>query len=301
MKTTLRSLLPSLLVLCLLAALPACKRSEQPAGGDAAPTAGASGSTTTGTRKPVTVKGSDTMVILVQRWAEEYMKQNPGMPVQVTGGGSGTGFAALVNGTTDIATASRAIKESEVQQVQARHKVAPQEIAVAKDGVTFYVHESNPITALTQEQLKGIYLGDIANWKDVGGEDAPIVVYSRENSSGTYVFVKEHVLENDDYTERALTLPGTAAVVNAVSKEKNGIGYGGAAFARGIKELKVKVGADEIAPSAANIQSGKYPLARNLFFYVRGEPSGAVKQFIDFALSPEGQQVVTQVGYFPVK
>jgi phosphate transport system substrate-binding protein len=287
MKKMIRSPLLSLATLCVIAAIPACKRSEQPSG-----KAGA---------KAVTVKGSDTMVILVQRWAEEYMKKNPGAPVQVTGGGSGTGLAALVNGTTDIATASRPIKEAESQQIQARFKVASKEIAVAKDGVTFYVNEANPVTSLTTDQLKGIYLGDITNWRDVGGADAPIVVYSRENSSGTYTFVKEHLLQNDDYTEKALTLPGTAAVVNAVAKEKNGIGYGGAAYAKGLRELKIKVGAEEIAPTQENIQSGKYPLSRNLFFYVRGEPSSAVQQFIDFALSPEGQQIVTQVGYFPVK
>jgi phosphate transport system substrate-binding protein len=300
MKMTPRSPLLPLLMLCLIGGLSACKRSEQPAAGDTT-TAGTAGAPDKGGSKAVTVKGSDTMVILVQRWAEEYMKQSPGMPVQVTGGGSGTGLAALVNGTTDIAMASRRIKGPEAQQVQDRYKVTPQEIPVAKDGVTFYVHESNPITSLTEDQLRGIYLGDITNWKDVGGEDAPIVVYSRENSSGTYVFVKELVLLNADFTERALTLPGTAAVVNAVAKEKNGIGYGGAAYGKGIKELKVKVGAEEIPPSPENIRSGKYPLSRELFFYVRGEPEGAVKQFIDFALSLEGQQIITQVGYFPVK
>jgi phosphate transport system substrate-binding protein len=300
MKTMLRSPLLPLLMLCLIGGLSACKRSEQPAAGDTT-AAGTAGTPDKGGTKAVTVKGSDTMVILVQRWAEEYMKQSPGMPVQVTGGGSGTGLAALVNGTTDIATASRQIKATEAQQVQDRHKVTPQEIPVAKDGVTFYVHESNAITSLTQEQLKGIYLGDITNWKDVGGEDAPIIVYSRENSSGTYVFVKDLVLAGADFTERALTLPGTAAVVNAVGKEKNGIGYGGSAYGKGIKELKVKVGAEEIAPSPENIRSGKYPLSRELFFYVRGEPEGAVKQFIGFALSPEGQQIITRVGYFPVK
>jgi phosphate transport system substrate-binding protein len=300
MTTTLRSPLLTLLTLCLLGGLPACKRSEQPAAGDAT-AAGTGGASDKGGPQAVTVKGSDTMVILVQRWAEEYMKQSPGMPVQVTGGGSGTGLAALVNGTTDIATASRPLKATEAQRVLDRHKVSPQEVPVAKDGVTFYVHESNPITSLTQEQLKGIYLGDITNWKDVGGEDAPIVVYSRENSSGTYVFVKELLLLNDDFTERALTLPGTAAVVNAVGKEKNGIGYGGAAYGKGIKVLKVKVGTEEIAPSPENIRSGRYPLSRELFFYVRGKPDGAVKQFIDFALSPEGQQIATQVGYFPVR
>jgi phosphate transport system substrate-binding protein len=241
------------------------------------------------------------MVQLGQRWAEEYMKKTPETRLQVTGGGSGTGLAALVNGTTDIAMSSRSIKDAEKQQVQSRHKAEAREISVAKDGVTFYVHESNAVGALTQEQLKGIYLGDITNWKDVGGADTTIVVYSRENSSGTYVFVKDHLLGGEDFAANALTLPGTAAVVNAVSKETHGIGYGGAAYAKGIKELKVKVGAEEIAPSQENIQSGKYPLSRDLFFYVRGEPSGAVKQFIDFALSAEGQQIVTQVGYFPVK
>jgi len=249
----------------------------------------------------LTVKGSDTMVILGQRWAEEYMKKNAGTKVQVTGGGSGTGLAALINGTTDIAMSSRPIKEAETDKLRGRFNTTGAQIAVAKDGVTFYVHESNPLNSLTQEQLKGIYLGDITNWKEVGGKDAPIVIYSRENSSGTYVFVKDHVLDGEDYAASAQTLPGTAAVVNAVSKEKNGIGYGGAAYAKGVKELKVKVGEEEIAPSQENIQSGKYPLSRDLFFYVRGEPTGAVKQLIDFALSPEGQQIVTQAGYFPVK
>ncbi|MDY7231504.1 phosphate ABC transporter substrate-binding protein [Hyalangium rubrum] len=286
MKTTLRALLASLVALGLLSA---CSRSERASEPQAQ----------SGT--PVTVKGSDTMVQLGQRWAEDFMKQTPGATIQVTGGGSGTGIAALLNGTTHIAMSSRAIKEAESQQLQTRHKTAAREIVVAKDGVTFYVPETNPLTALTLEQLKGIYLGDITHWKDVGGPDETIVVYSRENSSGTYAFVKEHLLGGQDFTPRALTLPGTAAVVNAVSKEKNGIGYGGAAYAKGIKELKIKIGAEEIAPSQENIQSGKYPLSRDLFFYVRGEPTEAVKQFIDFALSPEGQRIVTQVGYFPVK
>ncbi|HSN92579.1 MAG TPA: phosphate ABC transporter substrate-binding protein, partial [Anaeromyxobacteraceae bacterium] len=242
------------------------------------------------------------MVILVQRWAEGYMKKNPGRKVQVTGGGSGTGIAALVNGTTDVATASRSIKESESAKVRDRHGVRPAEIAVARDGVAFYVHRSNPVSRLTPAQLRAIYVGDVTNWKEVGGADAPVVVYSREGSSGTYVFVKEHVLGNADYTPRAQTLPGTAAVVNAVSKERNGIGYGGAAYGAGVKEVEV-VGADGKAylPTAENVQSGKYPLARPLFLYTRGEPAGEAKPFIDYCLSPEGQAVVTQVGYFPVR
>src|SRR5512138_1020968 len=188
----------------------------------------------------VTVKGSDTMVILAQRWAEDYMKTNPGKKVQVTGGGSGTGIAALVNGTTDIADASRAIKDAEAAQVEARFKVKPVETVVARDGVAIYVNDANPVAQLTIEQVRGMYLGDVKNWKEVGGKDAPIVLYSRETSSGTYVFVKEHVLKNEDFAPEAQTLPGTAAVVNAVSKEKNGIGYGGGAYAKGVKELKIE-------------------------------------------------------------
>ncbi|WP_224249465.1 phosphate ABC transporter substrate-binding protein [Hyalangium gracile] len=249
----------------------------------------------------ITIKGSDTMVILAQRWAEEFMKKNADTKLQVTGGGSGTGISALINGTTEICMSSRPMKDAEKQKLNARFKTHGTEISVAKDGVTFYVNEKNPLNSLTQEQLKGIYLGDITNWKEVGGPDAPIVVYSRENSSGTYTFVKDTVLGGDDYTASAQTLPGTAAVVNAVAKEKNGIGYGGAAYAKGLKELKVKVGNEEVAPTLENIKSGKYPLARDLYFYLRNAPAGETKAFIDFALSTEGQQIVNKVGYFPVK
>ncbi len=250
----------------------------------------------------VTVKGSDTMVILAQRWAEEYMKKNPGKKVQVTGGGSGTGIAALINGTTEIADASRAIKEEEIAKVRERFNVVPSETPVAKDGVAIYVNDANPVAQLTPDQIKGIYMGDVTNWKQVGGNDAPIVLYSRENSSGTYVFVKEHVLKNGDYASNAQTLPGTAAVVNAVAKEKNGIGYGGAAYAKGVKEVRI-VGTDGQAwlPNAENVKSGKYPLSRPLFMYTRGKPSGEAKEFIEFCLSPAGQAIVTQVGYYPIK
>jgi phosphate transport system substrate-binding protein len=245
----------------------------------------------------VTVKGSDTMVILAQRWAEEFMKSNPGKKIQVTGGGSGTGIAALVNGTTDIANSSREMKTGEKEKLRDRFNTLGVETPVAKDGVTFYVHESNPLQSLTLQQLRGIYQGEIKNWKDVGGPDAPIVIYSRENSSGTYVFVKDNVLKGGDFAASAQTLPGTAAVVNAVSKEKNGIGYGGAAYAKGVREVQV----EGVLPTEENIRSGKYPLARNLFMYTRSRPSGDVKTFIDYCLSDAGQQVVTKVGYFPVK
>lgn len=249
----------------------------------------------------VTIKGSDTMVILTQRWAEEFMKKNPDAKIQVTGGGSGTGISALINGTTEIATSSRPMKEAELEKLRARYNTAGTEIATAKDGVTFYVNESMPVNALTLDQLKKIYLGELTNWKDVGGPDKAIVVFSRENSSGTYVFVKDNLLGGEDFASSAQTLPGTAAVVNAVAKEKFGIGYGGAAYAKGVKELKIKVGKDEVLPSAENVKSGKYPMSRDLYFYLKGKPSADAKAFTDFCLSPEGQAIVTKVGYFPVK
>lgn len=249
---------------------------------------------------PLTIKGSDTMVILTQRWAEAFMKAHPEAKVQVTGGGSGTGLSALINGTTDIAASSRPIKDAEQAKLKQQHGAAATQVPVARDGVTFYVHEKNPVHALTLEQLKGIYLGDVTNWKQVGGPDAAIVLYSRENSSGTYVFVKDELLGGGDFAANAQTLPGTAAVVNAVSKEKFAIGYGGAAYGKGIQELKVKVGADEVPPTAAMVKAGRYPLSRQLFFYLRAAPTGDAQAFIDFCRSPAGQAIVTDVGYFPL-
>lgn len=282
-----------LLASLLLALLTGCK------GGS--PQAGDAGTSSAPGKSTLTVKGSDTMVVLAQLWAEEFMKRHPDVQVQVTGGGSGTGFASLLNGTTDLAMASRPIKDGEVSQLQRRYGQKPAELAVAKDGITFYVHEGNPLASLTLTQLRDIYLGDLKNWKDVGWTDRRIVVYSRENSSGTYAFVKEELLKGEDFTSEALTLPGTAAVVHAVSLEKYGIGYGGAAYGRGARELPVRVGEETIAPSKENIQSGRYPLSRSLFFYARGTPTGPAQRFADFALSPEGQAIVTRAGYFPVK
>lgn len=252
----------------------------------------------------VTVKGSDTMVVLGQRWAEEYMKKHPSTTIQVTGGGSGTGISALINGTTDVCEASRSMKEAEKKQLADKAGGQPPvETVVAKDGLSVYVNDSNPISELTMAQLKAIFTGKVDNWKAVGGRDAKIIPYSRENSSGTYVFFKEHVLENADYTPRAQAMPGTAAVVNAVVKEKNGIGYGGAAYAKGIKVLKVKKDdkSPAIEPDDKTIKNGTYPLSRPLFFYTRTGVSPEIKAFIDWVLSPDGQGIVTKVGYFPIK
>ena len=251
----------------------------------------------------ITVKGSDTMVILGQRWAEEYMKKNPGTVLQVTGGGSGTGISALINGTTDVCAASRTMKPAEKEKLRDRYNNTGVEIPVARDGLAVYVNAASPLTEISIPDLKGIFTGKITNWKQLGGPDANIIVYSRENSSGTYVFFKESVLGGADFTPRAQTMPGTAAVVNAVSKEKFGIGYGGAAYAKGIKILKVKKDASSpaINPDKGTVLNGTYPLARPLFFYLRAKQTGEIKSFIDWVLSADGQAIVEKVGYYPVK
>jgi phosphate transport system substrate-binding protein len=250
----------------------------------------------------ITLKGSDTMVLLGQRWAEVYMEKNPGVRIQVTGGGSGTGIAALINGTTDICESSRPMKDKEKADIQAKRGKAVLEIPVAVDGLAVYLHETNPVTELSLDQLKQIYTGKITNWKQLGGKDAKIVLYSRENNSGTYAYFKEHVLGNQDFHPSAQTLPGTAAVTNAVSKDPRAIGYGGIAYAKGIRHAQIKKDPNSpaIEPSMENVLSGEYPISRNLYWYLAGEPTGEIKRLVDWVLGLEGQQIVQAVGYFPL-
>lgn len=253
--------------------------------------------------KVITIKGSDTMVILAQRWAEKYMSIESGTTIQVTGGGSGVGISALINGTTDICNSSRPMKKSERDKLKARFNSLGVEIPVARDGITVYVNESNPVKELSLQQIKAIYRGEITNWKDLGGPDTKIILYGRENSSGTYVYFRDFVLGGADYSPMTQTLPGTAAVVNAVAKDKNGIGYGGAAYAKGVVHVAVKKDESSPAyqPTLETVKSGQYPITRYLYMYTRVKPAGDMKKFIDWALSDEGQAIVSQVGYFPVK
>src|SRR5215468_4791184 len=185
----------------------------------------------------ITVKGSDTLVILAQKWAEIYMSKHPEVKIQVTGGGSGIGFAALQNNTTDIADASRPIKATERAACIKAFSKNPREYKVALDGLSVYVHSDNPVNELSIEQLEKIFTGKVKNWKEIGGNDLPINVYSRENSSGTYEFFKEHILKGQDFVASAQTMPGTAALLQNVSRDKSGIGYGGAAYGHGAKAL----------------------------------------------------------------
>ncbi len=249
----------------------------------------------------ITIKGSDTLVRLGQRWAEEYMKQDPGVVIQVSGGGSGTGIAALLNGATDICEASRDMKEKEYKKA-AELGIEPYRVSVALDGIAVFLNEKNKVTNFSFAQLKGIYTGSITNWKEVGGNNARIIVYGRENNSGTYSFFKKKVMDQEDYSEYTQTLPGTAAVVNAVSKDVNGIGYGGIAWAKGVKFAAVaeKDGGEYVIPSTESVSNGTYPISRDLYWFFNGKPEGALKDLVNWALSAEGQKVSEKIDYVPL-
>ena len=248
------------------------------------------------------IKGSDTMVHLVSGWAEEFMKLHPGVELSVTGGGSGTGIAGLINGTTAICASSRNIKDKE-RELAAKRSVDPLEFKVALDGIAVIVHPENRVGTLSLAQLQDIFTGKTINWQEVGGEDRPLLVFSRESSSGTFVFFQEHVMNRQDYTPRARLLPGTSALVQAVSSDKGAIAYVGLGYvkeaAEKVKAISIKGEGDggPIAPSDQTVEDGSYPVARPLFLYTNGEPQGTAKEFVDFALSGPGQDIVRASGY----
>jgi phosphate transport system substrate-binding protein len=253
--------------------------------------------------RSITIKGSDTMVILAQKWAEVYMGKHPDQKIQVTGGGTGTGFAALQNQTTDLCNASRKIRAKEKETCIKAFGKRPTEYVVAIDGLSIYVAAENPIGELSMEQLELIFTGKIRNWKEVGGPDAPITLYSRENSSGTYEFFKEHVLQGKDFAASTQSMPGTAAVLQAVGKDKHGIGYGGAAYGAGAKHLAVKPDAASpaIEPTEESVVGQKYSIWRYLYIYVNPAlEQGGVANFLNWIRSDEGQAVVKEVGYYPL-
>jgi phosphate transport system substrate-binding protein len=281
-----------------LVALASCTRTE---GTTSSPNADG-GAATIADKTSLTLKGSDTMVILGQRWAEAYMKANPGLSIQVTGGGSGTGIAALINGTTDICEASRPMKDKEKAETLAKRSAPAVETKVALDALAVYVNEKSPVKEVSIPALRKVYLGETKSWKEIGGPDHAIVLYGRENNSGTYGYFKEHVLENKDFAPAVQTLAGTSAVVNAVKGDPYGIGYGGIAYLEGIRAVGVKKddSASAVSPSLETAQSGTYPIARYLYFYTAGEPTGLAKRFVDWVKSPEGQKIIEQVGYYPL-
>ena len=257
--------------------------------------------TPAGESEGIFLKGSDTILPLAQAEAEEFMNENSGKSVTVTGGGSGVGITALIDGEVNIASASREMKPDEINAAKAKG-INPVEHTIAYDGISVIVNPKNPISELTFAQLRGIYNGSISNWKEVGGADAPIVAISRDSSSGTYEYFKEAVLLGDEYRPDALTQPATGGIVGEVSQNSNAVGYIGVAYLdENIKALNLDAGNGSEAPTSENIISGAYPLSRPLYFYTNGEPSGLTKEFIDFVLSEKGQNIISEVGYFPIK
>ena len=251
----------------------------------------------------ITVKGSDTLVVLAQKWAETYMSKHADTKIQVTGGGTGTGFAALQNKTTDLCNASRKIKPAEITTCIKAFGKRPTEYKVCLDGLSVYVSADNSVKELTVAQIADIFNGKTKNWKQVGGADAPITVYSRENSSGTYEFFKENVLQGKDFASSAQTMPGTAAVLQAVAKDKNGIGYGGAAYGAGAKHLAIKKddASAAVEPTEENVVKGTYPIWRYLYVYVNPAlDKGDISKYLTWIRGDEGQKVVKDVGYFPL-
>jgi phosphate transport system substrate-binding protein len=252
----------------------------------------------------ITVKGSDTMVNLCTAWAEAFMKKTPGTQAAVTGGGSGTGIAAMINKTTDICSASRKVRDVEIQKAKGAG-VEFKETVVALDGISIVVNKANPVEALTLDQLHKIFNGTYKNWTEAGGPDGKIIILSRETSSGTYVYFQEEVLLKDNYAQEARLMTSNAAICEAVSQDKNAVGYCGVAYARqaNVKIVPVKKVAMSmpVMPSDDAIKDGTYPISRPLFLYTNGEPQGGAKAFIDFALSEEGQKIVEEIGFVRLK
>lgn len=289
-------------ILCLSALafyLIACERNNQ----------GGNSQSGTAQGESIQIKGSDTMVNLGQMWAEEFTKQHPGANIAVTGGGSGTGIANLINGACDIAESSREMEDRELKLAESKG-MTPVKYIVALDGLAVVVNPSNPVSSLTMDQLRSIFIGNTTNWKDVGGTGGGIVALSREVNSGTHVFFKEHVLRrgnakgSEEFLPGALLMPSSQAIADEVAQNPSAIGY----FGMGYISPKVKAldiskdnGSPSYSPTIENVTSKNYPISRPLYLYFKGEPQGMLKTYLDFALSPEGQTIVRKMEFVPIK
>lgn len=292
----LRPLVAGLLLLTLIGLLVSCRPAGSTSGG--APTAG----------ETIENKGSDTLVNLALAWAERYMELHPDVRLSVTGGGSGTGIAALINGTVDIANASRAMKQEEIEAAEA-NGISPVEFVVARDAIAVVVHPSNPVDRLTLQQISNIYTGKITNWREVGGEDRPIVLLSRESNSGTYVYFLENVIrmgnEESDllFSPDALLMPSSEGISTEVEQNPNAIGYDGLGYVTpDQKVIAVAPDADGpyVLPSVETVNDGSYPISRPLYMYTAGEPTGQVKAYLKWVRG-EGQEIVPELGFVPLQ
>ncbi|MFZ1707062.1 MAG: PstS family phosphate ABC transporter substrate-binding protein [Anaerolineae bacterium] len=284
-----------LVLIGLLALLPGC--ASRPA---------ANGTTTT-VASVIQNTGSDTLVNLALAWAERYMPAHPGVRISVTGGGSGTGIAALINGTTDIANASRAMKQEEFDAAR-KNGITPIEFAVARDAIAVVVNPSNPVNGLTLAQISDIYQGKITNWRQVGGEDRPIVLLSRESNSGTYVYFLENVLrlgQKSDllFSPDTLLMPSSEGISAEVRQNPNAIGYDGLGYVTSDQKV-IAVAQDPdgpyVKPSVATVNDGSYPVSRPLFMITVGQPTGQVKDYLDWILR-DGQALVVELGFVPLR
>ncbi len=253
-------------------------------------------------------KGSDTIVNLALAWAEAYQKEHPDLRISVTGGGSGTGIASLINGTLDIANASRQITADEIKQAKA-NGLDPVEFVIARDAIAVIVNPTNPVSKLTMEQISAIYKGQINNWKELGGENRPIVRLSRESNSGTHVYFLQTVIRLGDSNDKSifspttLLLPSSEGIIAELSDNPNAIGYDGLGYVTpGVKVIAVAPTANDayILPSVETVNDGTYPIARDLYMYTPHTPAGAVKAYLDWIVSAEAQQIVAQLGFVPI-
>jgi phosphate transport system substrate-binding protein len=253
-------------------------------------------------------KGSDTIVNLALAWAERYQEEHPDVRISVTGGGSGTGIAALVNGTVDIANASRQIKEEEIADAQA-NGVQPVEFIIARDAIAVIVNPENPVNELTLKQISDIYSGVITNWSEVGGDDRPIVKLSRETNSGTHVYFLETVLRLGDsgnktlFSMDTLLLPSSEGIIAEVRQNPNAVGYDGLGYVpEDLKMIAIakEDGGEYVLPSIDSVNDKSYAIARDLYMYTNGEPAGTIKEYLDWILSEEAQQIVADLGFVPV-
>lgn len=253
--------------------------------------------------------GSDTIVNLALAWAERYQQVQPDVRISVTGGGSGVGITALINKTTDIANASRQIKPEELAAAKAEG-LNPQEIVIARDAIAVIVNPANPVNQLTLEQLSGIYRGAYNNWKELGGEDRPIVRLSRETNSGTHVYFLESVVrlgnskDKTIFSSDTLLLPSSEGIISEVRDNPNAIGYDGLGYVT--QEVKMvaisslKTPDVYVLPSAATVTDNSYVISRNLYMYTPNAPQGAVKAYLEWILAPEAQQIVKDLGFIPI-
>jgi phosphate transport system substrate-binding protein len=301
LATTPRRVPIALLVFCLLGVgltclLPGC-RPEEPAPGEVA----------AGAAQTIENKGSDTLVNLALAWAEAYMPAHPEVLISVTGGGSGTGIAAMINGTVDIANASRAMKQEEIEAAQG-NGIEPVQFVVAGDAIAVVAHPSNPVDSLTLQQISDIYTGRITNWRELGGEDRPIVLLSRESNSGTYVYFLENVIrlgEDSDllFSPDTLLMPSSEGISTEVRQNPNAIGYDGLGYVTPDQKMLAvaqESGGPYVLPSIATVNDGSYPISRPLYMYTAGQPTGQVKAYLDWVLGA-GQALVRELGFVPLQ